>query len=101
MSEYSGYSKPSVSRALKILREGNYIEVSQAGYITLTESGAAVANKIYERHQVISQLLIAWGVDEEIAVEDACRIEHVISDQSFEKVKQQASIICDKDFSQD
>ena len=87
ISEEMNYSKPSVSRALKILRENSYINVDKSGYITLTKSGAEVAEKIYERHQVLSEILIKLGVDPEIATEDACRMEHVISDASFAAIK--------------
>ena len=87
ISEEMNYSKPSVSRALKILRENSYINIDKNGYITLTKSGAEVAEKIYERHQVLSEILIKLGVDPEIATEDACRMEHVISDTSFAAIK--------------
>ena len=85
--EQLGYSKPSVSRALGILKSGEYITVDRDGFITMTESGREVAEKVYERHTVLSGLLTALGVSEEIASEDACRIEHVISDESFEAIK--------------
>ena len=85
--EQLGYSKPSVSRALGILKSGEYITVDQDGFIAMTESGREVAEKVYERHTVLSGLLTALGVSEEIASEDACRIEHVISDESFEAIK--------------
>ena len=85
--EEMGYSKPSVSRGLKILRENSYIYIDRNGYITLSKTGREVAEKIYERHQVLSALLVKIGVDEETATEDACRIEHVISDETFEAVK--------------
>ena len=82
-----GYSKPSISRAMKLLREGGYILMDESGYITLTDVGSEVAEKIYERHTVLTALLTAMGVDEETAAEDACRMEHVISDRSFTAVK--------------
>lgn len=85
--EEMGYSKPSVSRGLKILRENSYIYIDRNGYITLSKTGREVAEKIYERHQVLSALLVKIGVDEETATEDACRIEHVISDTTFNAVK--------------
>lgn len=85
--EEMGYSKPSVSRAIGILRKGEYIEVDKKGYITLTDAGRAVAEKIYERHTIISRLLEKLGVDKETAAEDACKVEHVISDTSFEAIK--------------
>ena len=88
VSEYLGYSKPSVSRAMGILREGGYILVEKDGDITLTDSGKKLAETIYERHTVLSDLLIRLGVDEKTATDDACRIEHVISDESFQAIKQ-------------
>ena len=87
VSEYLGYSKPSVSRAMGILREGGYILMEKDGAITLTDSGKKLAETIYERHTVLSELLIRLGVDEKTATDDACRIEHVISDESFEAIK--------------
>lgn len=88
VSEYLGYSKPSVSRAMGILREGGYILMEKDGTITLTDSGKKLAETIYERHTVLSELLIRLGVDERTATDDACRIEHVISDESFQAIKQ-------------
>ena len=88
ISEYLGYSKPSVSRAMGILREGGYILMEKDGAITLTDSGKKLAETIYERHTVLSELLIRLGVDERTATDDACRIEHVISDESFQAIKQ-------------
>ena len=87
ISEHMGYSKPSVSRAVGLLKNGGYILVDKDGYITLTETGSQVAQKIYERHTVLSSLLTALGVSEETAAEDACRLEHAISDESFEAIK--------------
>ena len=87
VGNYLGYSKPSVSRAIGLLKKGEYIVVDQDGYITLTESGKKVAEQLYERHTVLSNMLISLGVDEKTATEDACRIEHVISDQSFNSIK--------------
>lgn len=88
VSEYLGYSKPSVSRAMGILRDGGYILMEKDGAITLTDSGKKLAETIYERHTVLSELLIRLGVDEKTATDDACRIEHVISDESFQAIKQ-------------
>lgn len=85
--EEMGYSKPSVSRAIGILKKNEYIEVDKKGYITLTDAGNALANKIYERHTLITRLLETIGVDKDIASEDACKIEHVISDASFQAIK--------------
>ena len=87
ISEFMGYSKPSVSRAVGLLKKGGYILVDGDGYITLTEAGEAVAAKIYERHTVLSRMLIGLGVDPELAAADACRLEHAISDESFEAIK--------------
>lgn len=83
-----GFSKPSVSRALGILKEGGYVTGDENGFLSLTEIGTAVAEKIYERHRIISQVLMQLGVDEKSAVEDACRIEHVISEKSFDAIKE-------------
>ena len=82
-----GFKKPSVSVAMKNLREKKHITVTDAGYIYLTDSGREIAEMIYERHEFISKWLISLGVPEEIALEDACRIEHVISKESFEAMK--------------
>ena len=87
ISEHMGYSKPSVSRAMGILRSGGYILVDKEGHITLTESGDRVARKIYERHTILSKMLRQLGVDEKTAAEDACKMEHAISDASFEAIK--------------
>ena len=87
IGEHMGYSKPSVSRALGILKKGAYITVDADGYITLTETGLEIASTIYERHTVLSGMLMRLGVDEETAVADACRIEHVISDKSFKAIQ--------------
>ena len=87
VSESMGYSKPSVSRAVSILKKDGYITVDDDGSLILTESGRAVAMKIYERHRVISGFLRKIGVSDEIASADACKIEHVISDETFEKIK--------------
>ena len=91
ISEHMGYSKPSVSRAVGLLKTGGYILVDKDGYITLTDSGLSVAQKIYERHTVLTKALVMLGVDEEIAAEDACKIEHLISDESFESIKKHMS----------
>ena len=87
VSEYLGYSKPSVSRAVGILKKGNYIEVDKDGALTLTVSGKEIAEKIFERHTVLSKLLTKMGVSEETAAADACKMEHAISDESFEAIK--------------
>ncbi len=84
------YSKPSVSIAMKNLRENGYIDVDSNGYITLLESGLKIAEKMYERHTILSDWLISLGVNEKTAVEDACRIEHIISAESFNAIKKLA-----------
>ncbi len=81
------YSKPSVSVAMKNLREQECIEVDKNGYITLTEKGRAIAVKMYERHLLFTDWLVSMGVPEDIAAEDACRIEHCLSNESFEAIK--------------
>ncbi len=87
VGEYMGYSKPSVSRAIGLLKNGGYVNVSGDGHLYLTKAGAEVAEKIYERHRILTKVLVALGVDEETATEDACKIEHDISDVSFEAIK--------------
>ena len=83
-----GFSKPSVSVAMKNLREEQYVNVDEDGFITLTTSGREIAEKIYERHTVLSEVLTMLGVDPSVAVEDACKIEHDISDESFNAIKE-------------
>ena len=90
ISEYMGYSKPSISRAVGLLKNGGYINVDSDGLITLTESGLEIAQKIYERHTVLTQLLIRLGVSPETAAADACKIEHNLSDETFEALKNHA-----------
>ena len=87
ISEHMGYSKPSVSRAMGLLKSGGYIQIDKDGSITLTETGLLVAQKIYERHTLLSNLLMLLGVSPKTAAEDACKIEHAISDESFEAIK--------------
>ena len=87
VSEYMGYSKPSVSRAVGILRDGGYITVARDGGLHLTEAGLEVAERTYERHTVLSELFMTLGVDKETAVNDACKIEHVISSRTFDALK--------------
>lgn len=89
--EQIGYSKPSVSRALAKLREEKHIIVDNDGYIALTESGRSIAEKIYERHTVLTELFIRLGVDEENAANDACKIEHIISDTTFDAIKKHSA----------
>jgi len=81
-----GYSKPSVSRAMKLLRENDYITVETDGAINLTPAGRKIAEQMYERHTFLSQFLMGLGLDEQTAKDDACRIEHVISQKSYEKI---------------
>ncbi|ABN51855.1 MAG TPA: metal-dependent transcriptional regulator [Hungateiclostridium thermocellum] len=81
------FSKPSISYAMKQLRENGYISMDESGYITLTEKGLEIAERVYERHKVLTDYLVSLGVDEDVAKADACRIEHVISPMSFEMIK--------------
>ena len=87
VGEYLGYSKPSVSRAMGILKKGGYVTVAKDGEINLTDSGRQIAEMIYERHTFLSKFLMAAGVPEEIATADACKLEHSISDVSFQALK--------------
>ena len=87
VAEYLNYSKPSVSRAVGLLKSGGYLLMDKDGFLTLTESGLAIAQKIYARHTLISQLLERLGVSPEVAAADACKLEHAISDESFEALK--------------
>lgn len=87
VAETMGYSKPSVSRAVGLLKQGGYLLMDKDGFLTLTESGTAIAQKIYERHNVLAKALMAMGVSKEAATEDACKIEHVISDETFDAIK--------------
>ena len=87
VSEHMGYSKPSVSRAIGILKSGGYVEMAEDGSLTLTESGLSVAEQIYERHTILTECLVRLGVDRETAAEDACKMEHVISDESMAALK--------------
>ena len=87
IAESMGYSKPSVSRAIGILKAGEYIEVDRSGFITLTEKGVKTAESLYERHTILTDMLVYLGVDRETAAVDACKIEHVISAESFEAIK--------------
>lgn len=87
LCDYMGYSKPSVSRAIGILKKSGHVAVAKDGHITLTSEGKAVAEKIYERHKILTQFLIKIGVTPEIASDDACKIEHHISDESLDAIK--------------
>ena len=92
IGEYMGYSKPSVSRALGLLKDDGLVRKDSDGYIKLTEAGEILAKRIYERHSVLSKLFMDLGVSSETAVEDACRIEHVISDETFSAIKRHSEI---------
>lgn len=85
--EYMGYSKPSVSRAIGLLKNGGYVTVDGEGHLSLTADGKEIAEKIYERHTILTAFLARLGVGREVASEDACKMEHVISDDSFEAIK--------------
>ena len=87
VGEHMGYSKPSVSRAISLLKQGGYVLMGKDGALTLTPEGQARAEKIYERHTLITAFLVRLGVDPAVAAEDACKIEHDISDESFEAIK--------------
>ena len=87
VGEYMGFSKPSVSRAVGLLKEGGYVVMNAEGHLSLTDEGRDAAEKIFQRHTVLTRLLVGLGVDEETAAEDACRMEHVISDVTYEAIK--------------
>ena len=92
VGEYMGYSKPSVSRAMGLLKNGGYIKVDENGYITLLEPGREVAEMIYERHTLLTKFLVHLGVSPDTAAEDACKMEHVISNESFQAIKRHAHL---------
>ena len=87
VSEYLGYSKPSVSRAVGLLKSGGYLIMEDDGGLSLTDAGREIGEKIYERHTVLTDLLVKLGVSKEIAAEDACKLEHAVSDESFHAIK--------------
>ncbi len=87
VGEYMGFSKPSVSRAVSLLKAGGYLTMEKDGALLLTEQGKEIAEKIYERHTILTEMLIRLGVDEQTAAEDACKIEHDISDKTFDAIK--------------
>ena len=87
VAEHMGYSKPSVSRAMGLLKQGGYVVVDEDGFLVLTKEGRNMAEKIFARHTVVSKLLISMGVSEKTAAEDACKIEHVISDETFDAIR--------------
>ena len=88
VAHYTGFSKPSISRAVGLLRDNGYVSIDQNGLLGLTEAGLKIAETIYERHTVLTDLLTKLGVSPETAAEDACRIEHVISAETFDKLKE-------------
>ena len=90
VGEYMGYSKPSVSRAMGLLKKGGYVITNEEGCLSLTETGRELASKIYERHTVLTDLLVRLGVDRETAAEDACKAEHILSEQTLEKIRERA-----------
>lgn len=87
VAEYMGFSKPSISRAVGLLRKGGYLTVDRDGALVLTDAGLEVAGKMYERHTVLTAFLVGLGVEEKTAAEDACKMEHDISDQTFDAIK--------------
>lgn len=96
VAEHMGFSKPSVSRGVGLLKKNGYITVDADGYIVLTDLGKMTAKKIFERHTVLTKMLVLLGVDEKTASEDACRMEHVISDKSFNAMKKHITQYNDK-----
>ena len=93
VGEYMGYSKPSVSRAVGLLKQGGYLTVDAEGYLHLTEAGYEIASKTYERHRLLTEYFIRLGVNEETAASDACKIEHDISDETFDAIKRHAKLV--------
>ena len=92
VAEHMGYSKPSVSRAVGLLKQGGYLTVDEDGFLSLTADGNAVAEKIFERHTVLTRFFVSLGVSSESAAEDACKIEHIISDETFSAIKNHLNI---------
>ncbi|MBE6789066.1 MAG: metal-dependent transcriptional regulator [Ruminococcaceae bacterium] len=87
VADYMGYSKPSISRAVSILKKNGYVQMNEDSSLSLTETGRAVAEKVFERHNVITEFLLKLGVEKATASEDACKMEHVISDETLEAIK--------------
>ena len=87
VAEHMGYSKPSISRAIGLLKQGGYVTVDRDGFLQLTDTGLEAAQRVFERHTIVSRFLISLGVDADTAAEDACKIEHVISDASLAAIK--------------
>ena len=92
VAEYMEFSKPSVSRAIGLLKTGGYVTMDKSGHLELTDAGRAVAENIYEKHTMLTRFLVSLGVDENTAAEDACKMEHVISDTSFKAIKKYAGM---------
>ena len=101
IANYMSYSKPSVSRAMSRLKESHFIVIDSDGYIALTEKGRSTAEKIYERHDVVSKMLEYLGVNPEVAAQDACKIEHVISDETFAAMKKHTKTLAPDKFPAD
>ena len=95
IANYLNFSKPSISKAMKILRESGHIVVNESNYISLTKKGMDIASKVYDKHYYLTKFFISLGVDENIAKEDACKIEHVISEDSYIKIKKYVSELID------
>lgn len=94
--DYMNFSKPSISRAVNALKDEGYLEIASDGGITLTEEGEKIAKKIYERHTILSKCLVMLGVDEKTAAQDACKIEHDISDETFNAIKEHVNSVGSK-----
>ena len=92
VAESMGYSKPSISRAVGLLKQGGYLLMDKDGSLTLTESGLEIAQKVYERHTILTNVLVRLGVSPEVAAEDACKMEHVISDETFDAMKRHLNV---------
>ena len=92
VAESMGYSKPSISRAVGLLKQGGYLVMEKDGSLTLTESGLEIAKKVYERHTILTNVLARLGVSPEVAAEDACKMEHVISDETFNAMKRHMGV---------
>lgn len=96
VAEYMEFSKPSVCRAVGVLKSNGYLLMDKSGFLTLTESGLAIAKKIYERHIALTDFLTKLGVSPEIAAQDACRIEHDITDETFDAIKRHATLLTEE-----
>ena len=96
VAEHMGYSKPSISRAVGLLKQGGYLLADEDGFLVLTESGRKTAEKVFERHMVLTRALAALGVTAETAAEDACKIEHVLSDETFAAIKRHLDLLASK-----